>query len=120
MTDEEKPKRDMPRTFAEELSVAGSQLVERLQELVRQGNIRRLILRDQHGRTLLEVPLTLGVVGGASVALFAPFLAAVGAIAALVSRINIVIERYEDPADAAHESDRPTIVELDASDRLKE
>ncbi|MFQ3536779.1 MAG: DUF4342 domain-containing protein [Aggregatilineales bacterium] len=119
MTEETKPK-DTPKTFAEELSVAGNQLVERLQELVRQGNIRRLILRDQHGRTLLEVPLTLGVVGGASVALFAPFLAAVGAIAALVTRIHIVVERYENPADAAHEADRPTIVERDASERLKE
>jgi len=120
MTDENKPKRNVPRTFAEELSVAGSQLLERLQELVRQGNIRRLILRNQQGRTLLEVPLTLGVVGGASVALFAPFLAAVGAIAALISHVHIVIERYEDLDSAAHESNRPTIVELDASDRLKE
>ncbi|MBO9309505.1 MAG: DUF4342 domain-containing protein [Chloroflexi bacterium] len=109
----------MPR-FTEELIMAGNQLMERLQELVRQGNIRRLILRDQQGRTLLEVPLTLGVIGGASVALFAPFLAAVGAIAALISRVQVVIERYEDPADAAHKSDRPTIAELDASDRLKE
>lgn len=120
MTEETKPKNDAPNTFAEELNVAGSQLVERLQDLVRQGNIRRLILRDQHGRTLLEVPLTLGVVGGAGVALFAPFLAAVGAIAALVTRINIVVERYENPEDADHEASGPTVVEMDPSERLKE
>lgn len=120
MSEEMKPKHDAPKTFAEEMNVAGSQLVERLQELVRQGNIRRLILRDQHGRTLLEVLLTLGVVGGAGVALFAPFLAAVGAIAALVTRIQIVIERYENPADAAQESSGPTVVEMDPSERLKE
>lgn len=120
MSEEMKPKHEAPKTFAEEMNVAGSQLVERLQELVRQGNIRRLILRDQHGRTLLEVPLTLGVVGGAGVALFAPFLAAVGAIAALVTRIQIVIERYENPADAAQESGGPTVVEMDPSERLKE
>jgi uncharacterized membrane protein len=108
MTDEPKAKNEetkgAPHTFAEELNVAGNQLLERVQELIQQGNIRRLSIVDSSGRTLLEVPLTLGVVGGAGVAIFAPFIAAVGAIAALVTRVRIVIERYEDPADAKHES----------------
>lgn len=113
MADEPKVKTDekKPRTFAEELSVAGSQLLERIQELVQQGNIRRLIIKDGTGRTLLEVPLTLGVVGGAGVVIFAPFMAAVGAIAALVARVHIVIERYENPKDAEDEQG-PSIIDV--------
>lgn len=101
------------KTFTEELQVAGNQLVERLQELVQQGNIRRLIIRDAAGRTILEVPLTLGVVGGAVVAIWAPFIAAVGAVAALVARVHIVIERYQNPEDANMERSGPTIVDTD-------
>ncbi len=120
MTDEPKAKNEekseSPRTFAEELNVAGSQLLERIQELIQQGNIRRLSIVDSSGRTLLEVPLTLGVVGGAGVAIFAPFLAAVGAIAALVTRVRIVVERYEDPADAKHEA-KPSVADVKDEDK---
>ncbi len=115
MTDEPKTKNEdatKPRTFTEELTVAGSQLLERLQEIIQQGNIRRIIIRDQSGRTILEVPLTLGVVGGATAVIFAPFFAAVGAIAALVARVNIHIERYEDPKDADAEKSGPSVVDL--------
>ncbi len=116
MTDEPKAKNEetksgSPRTFPEELNVAGNQLLERIQELIQQGNIRRLSIVDASGRTLLEVPLTLGVVGGAGVAIFAPFLAAVGAIAALVTRVRIVVERYEDPTDAKSEPGK-TVVDV--------
>ncbi|MBX3086239.1 MAG: DUF4342 domain-containing protein [Anaerolineae bacterium] len=94
-----------PHTFAEELSVAGNQLLERLQSLLQEGNIRRLIIKDGNtDRTLLEVPLTLGVVAGAGLLVFIPpFLAAVGAIAALVANVRIVIERYSNPEDADKE-----------------
>lgn len=134
MTDEMKPKHDetaqepkVIRTVAEELNVAGNQLVERVQDLVKEGNVRRIILKDANGKVLLEMPLTLGVVAGAGVALFAPVLAAIGAVAALVTRINIVIERYEDPADADHDEQVGPVEKIDvapnadtAADRLKE
>jgi pyruvate/2-oxoglutarate dehydrogenase complex dihydrolipoamide dehydrogenase (E3) component len=100
-----------PRTFVEEITVAGNQMTEQIQKLVAEGNIRRLIIRDSSGRTLLEVPLTLGVVGGASVAIFAPFLAALGALAVLVTRVNLIVERYDDPADAERES-APSVAEI--------
>jgi hypothetical protein len=116
MTD--KNPQEAPRSFYEEISVAGNQLVERINTLVNEGNIRRLIIKDNAGRTLLEVPLTLGVVAGTSVALFAPFLAAVGAIAALVAQVRIIVERYENPADAAKEQ-KPTIVEVKSPDDKK-
>ncbi|HRE49617.1 MAG TPA: DUF4342 domain-containing protein [Aggregatilineales bacterium] len=105
MSEETKHKtEETVRTFAEELSVAGNQLIGRVQELISEGNIRRLVIKDSNGRLIVEVPLTLGVVGGAGVAIFAPFLAALGALAGLLSRVQIVVERYEDPADAAKEA----------------
>lgn len=102
------------RSFTEELSVSGGQLLERLQELIQSGNIRRLIIKDStNGRVLLEVPLTLGVVAGASMMFFVPpFLAAVGAIAALVAKVHIVVERYSDPADALKEKTTSVLEEM--------
>jgi hypothetical protein len=92
-----------PRTFYEEMSIAGNQLVERLETLIKEGNIRRLILKDSNGRVLLEMPLTLGVVAGAGVAMWAFPLAVLGAAAAFLARVQLVIERYENPADAERE-----------------
>ena len=107
-----------PRSFYEEINVAGNQLVERINQLLGEGNIRRLILRDPNGRTLLEVPLTLGVVASTGVAIFAPFMAVIGVLAALIAQVHIVIERYEDPADAAKEKQH-TVVEVNAAQEEK-
>ncbi|MCC6802133.1 MAG: DUF4342 domain-containing protein [Anaerolineae bacterium] len=92
----ENPNDGQQRTFNEELEVAGSQLVERVKELIEEGNIRRLIIRNPDGRTLLEIPLTFGAVaGGALVIFFGPVLAALAVIGALVARIKIEIVRDE-------------------------
>ena len=76
----------------EEFQVSGDMLVAKIKELVREGNIRRVIIKNEEGRTLIDVPLTLGVVG----VLVAPQLAAIGAIAALISHGSIVVEKVED------------------------
>jgi hypothetical protein len=76
----------------EEFRIDGSEVIKKINELIRQGNIRRIILKNEEGKTLIEIPLTLGVVGAA----FLPVLAAVGAIAALVARMTIVIEKVDD------------------------
>ncbi|MEW5941339.1 MAG: DUF4342 domain-containing protein [Chloroflexota bacterium] len=81
-------------TGTEEFRVNGEQLVAKLKELLHEGNIRRVIIKDKDGRTLIEVPLTLGVVG----AILVPVWAAIGAIAALVTEATIVIEKTEDSA----------------------
>jgi hypothetical protein len=87
------------RTFNEELEVAGSQLVERVKELIEEGNVRRLIIRNQEGRTLLEIPLTIGAVaGGALLMAFGPVFAALAVIGALVARLKIEIVREEPDA----------------------
>jgi hypothetical protein len=80
------------KTFTEEIKTTGEQLLATVKELVREGNVRRLIVKNEEGKTLIEIPLTLGVVG----ALLLPVAAAVGAIAALVADCTIVVERVED------------------------
>jgi hypothetical protein len=72
----------------EEFKVSGEALVDKIKELVHEGNIRRIILKDKSDRILIDIPLTIGVIG----ALLAPQLAAIGAIAALVSNATIVVE----------------------------
>jgi len=73
--------------------VQSDELVKKVKDLLHEGNVRKIIVRDEAGITLLEVPVTAGLVG----AVLAPWLAAVGAIAALVTRCNISVERKEEP-----------------------
>ena len=73
----------------EEFQVSADDLVRRVKELIAEGNISRLIVRNERGDTMLEIPVTFGVIG----ALFAPYLAALGAIAALATRCTIAVER---------------------------
>lgn len=75
----------------EEFRLDGSKVVEKIKELIHEGNIRRIILKNEEGKTLIEIPLTLGVVGAALL----PVLAAVGAIAALAASMTIVVEKME-------------------------
>jgi hypothetical protein len=79
------------KIHTEEFSVNGDEILAKVKELIREGNIRRVIIKDKTGRILVEFPLTLGVVGAA----LAPVLVAVGAVAALVSEATIVVEKVE-------------------------
>ncbi|OGO27841.1 MAG: hypothetical protein A2W33_01745 [Chloroflexi bacterium RBG_16_52_11] len=73
----------------EEFRVAGDELLAMIKKLIHEGNIRRIIIKDKEGKTIMEIPLTIGVVG----ALLAPTLAALGAIAALVTEATVVVEK---------------------------
>jgi hypothetical protein len=75
----------------EEFQVKGEEIVAKIKELLHEGTIRRVIIKNESGRTLVDIPLTIGVVG----ALVAPQLAAIGAIAALLSHGTIVVEKVE-------------------------
>ncbi|MGQ9546827.1 MAG: DUF4342 domain-containing protein [Dehalococcoidia bacterium] len=79
----------------EKFTVDGSQVVEKIKELIHQGNIRRVRL-IHNGRPLIDIPLTVGVGVAAVTALAAPVLAALGAIAALVTECTIEVERTEE------------------------
>lgn len=81
------------KTYVEELQVMGEQLLGKVQELIHEGNVRRIIIK-QEGRTVVEFPLSIGVVG----AILAPTLAAIGAIGALLAQCSIEIVRSEEPA----------------------
>ena len=83
-------------SWTEEIEIAGSQLVERVKELIAEGNVRRLILRTQDDKLIMEIPLTAGAVFGGVVTLFAPLLAALGALAALIAHVKVQIVRVED------------------------
>lgn len=80
---------DEEKNRTEEFQIDGEELIAKIKELVHEGNIRRISIRNEQGRTLIDVPLTIGVVG----AIVAPQLAALGAIAALISKATIVVER---------------------------
>lgn len=73
----------------EQFEIKGEQLLSKVKELIEEGNVRRIIIKDKSGKELATFPLTLGVVG----AVLAPVLAAVGAIAALVTECTIAVER---------------------------
>ncbi|MES2521075.1 MAG: DUF4342 domain-containing protein [Gemmatimonadota bacterium] len=80
-------------TMTEEIKVTGSKLKSRLKELIREGNVRRIVIRNATGRTLLDMPLAAGVAG----AVLMPFWIAVGSVVALAKDFTIVVER-EGPA----------------------
>ena len=73
----------------EEFKVKGEELISKIKELIHEGNVRRIIIKDEEGKTYLEIPVTIGLIG----ALVAPVLAAVGAIAALAANLKIEVIR---------------------------
>lgn len=79
------------KVVKEEFSVSSDDLVSKVKELIREGNVTRIIIRDEAGKNLLEIPATVGAIG----ILLAPWLAALGAIAALATNCTIAIERRE-------------------------
>jgi Domain of unknown function (DUF4342) len=82
------------QAFVEEIQVLGSNLVDKVKELIHEGNVQRIIIKNEQAYTLVEIPVTLAAIG----AIAAPVLAAVGAIAAVVTRCTVVVERREPPS----------------------
>jgi D-mannonate dehydratase len=79
--------------FMEEIQVLGKDLVEKVKALIHEGNVQRIIIKDEHGHTFIEIPVTFAAVG----AILAPVLAAVAAIATLVAKFTVVVERRGEP-----------------------
>lgn len=90
--------KDRPRTF-QEVKVKGNQLLDKVRELIEEGNTRRIILKKED-RVLMEFPLSVGVGGTTAALLFTPHLAAIGTIVALVSDVRIIIERETPEAES--------------------
>ncbi len=79
--------------FVEEVKVLAHELVDKVKTLIHEGNVNRIIIKDEKGNTFVEIPVTVAAVG----AVFAPILAAVGAIAAMASKFTIVVEKAGAP-----------------------
>ncbi|QPM68685.1 DUF4342 domain-containing protein [Atribacter laminatus] len=84
------------KTWTEEIEVNARDIIEKIKELIQEGNVRRLIIKKENGDLLLEVPLTAGVVAGGLVTLVAPVLAALGAMAALLTKVKFEIVRVKE------------------------
>lgn len=84
------------KVSVEEFKVSGESLVTKVRELIHQGNVRRILIKTQGGRTLLEIPLTAGILGGAAGVILFPLITAIAAIAALAARFTLVVERRID------------------------
>jgi hypothetical protein len=89
---EEKERMMEEKVQTETIEVEGDNLVAKVKEIVHEGNVRRIIIKNEEGEKLIEIPLTVGVVG----AVLLPALAAIGALAALVAKCTIEVEREED------------------------
>ncbi|MCF1740846.1 DUF4342 domain-containing protein [Paradevosia shaoguanensis] len=96
---DEQPK-DHWKTFTEEIEVAGSQLVERITQLLKEGNVRKLRVKSERGDIYAEIPLNAGVGLGGIVVLAAPWLALLGSLAGLLARVKIEVVRIEPVEDA--------------------
>ena len=79
----------MGKTFKETFIVPGEQLLKKIQDLVEEGNVKKVTIHDKSGKEIMSFPLTIGVVG----TLLAPVFAAVGALAALITECTISVER---------------------------
>ncbi len=99
----EEKKETKGRTILEEIEVAGSQLVDRVKELAQEGSVRQLTIRADDGDVFLQTPLNLGLVVGGVVVLAAPWLALLGAIAAMVTKVRIEVEREVDESNESHD-----------------
>lgn len=81
----------MGKIVTEKFSISADNLIQKVKELIKEGNVTRIIIKDDKGRILLEMPATLGVIG----ALLVPWLAALGAVAAIATNCTIMVERKE-------------------------
>lgn len=87
---------DQQTQRTQEFSLNGDEVVHKVKELIHEGNVRRIIIKDDKGHTVMEVPVSIGVVG----AIAAPVVAAIGAIGALAARWTVEVERREPEAPA--------------------
>jgi hypothetical protein len=87
----------------EEFKVNGDVLIAEIKKLVHAGNVRRIIIKNDEGQTFIEVPLTVGVVGGVVGAVLLPVWAAIGAIAAMAAKLTLVVEKIEETKQEAED-----------------
>jgi len=85
--------------FVEELRVSGENVVEKVRELIEQGNVRRLIVRKSNGETIVELPLTPSVIGAGALLIFAPMLTMLAGVVAYLAEVKIEVVRQAEEAN---------------------
>lgn len=108
----------MAQTFFEEFKVSSKQLLSRVKELVREGNIRRIMIKDRNGRTVVETPLTIGVAGAGGLLALAPFITVIGVVAIYFSNAKVIVERYKNEDKDEHKV-KQDYIEVDIEDDEK-
>lgn len=86
--------------ITEEIWVKGNELVDKVKELIKKGNVTRVVVKNEEGEILVEIPMTIGVVG----TVLAPTVAILGGLAAIVTKCKIEIERKKDSSDVSQEA----------------
>ena len=86
------------KTVREEYSVSSDELIEKIKKIIHEGNVTRIIVKNEKGELLLEMPVTVGVIG----TILAPSMAALGVIAAIATRCSIVVERIQEKGGDGH------------------
>lgn len=97
---------DPRKSFTEQIETTGAQLIGQVKRLVEEGNARAIRIKEPDGDVVLEINLTVGAVAGGALALAAPWLAVIGAIAALAKRVSIEVVRTAEPV-AENEKEPP-------------
>jgi hypothetical protein len=89
---------DTMKSIFEEIKVLGNELADKVRSLIHEGNVRRIIIKNEQGHTFVEIPVSVAAVG----AVFAPVLAAVGALAAMAAKFTIVVEKSPESPTGEH------------------
>lgn len=95
------------KTFVEEIEVSGKHLLDELNRLMAEGNVRKLVVKSSDGDVFLTLPLTAGAVAGGIVTLGAPWLAILATVAGLLAKVNVEITRDDTPPQPASQPDAP-------------
>jgi hypothetical protein len=90
---------DKKHEWKEEIEIATGELISKVKELLKAGNIRRLIIKDMNDRVIVEIPLNAGIAIGGAVTLMSPLIAILGALAGVIARVKIEIIRVENSED---------------------
>jgi hypothetical protein len=109
----------MSNALFEEITTTGKELLEKVKELVSEGNIRRIVLKNAKGKTLLEVPLSFGVVSMGAAYALAPFLSALSFFALFLNDCSIVVERFDGKSDDKEVEADAQIIEIVEDDEPK-
>lgn len=101
MTETNKAHDDKHETFWESFEIAGGQLVDEVKKLIKEGNVRRLRIKDKDGDLSVEMPVTIGVLVGGAMVLAAPWLAVLGVLGGLIAKLTVEVEREAPGPEAA-------------------